>query len=157
MSKKERKMIFALIVIAIIVIIVMLVIRNTILAEKNEKGNKQVENVLIEEDVNEIEGTANLDEDNKLQEVKNFDGMKTDYFELTQEGNSVNVVGAVVNVSEGVKGGYPADLKILDKDGNEIITLVIYIGELQPGEGAEFITSAEFDYEKAYDYEIIKK
>ena len=77
--------------------------------------------------------------------------------QLTEKENVTVLLGTITNNTEETRGGYPVDIKIIDKEGNEIITVGGYIGEIKPGESMQLNSSATFDYANAYDFEIMKK
>lgn len=155
MGKSEKRMIVILAIITIAIIIVALIVRN------NKKGaNKVAEGAgsqPSEEYVSVLDDGTRLNTSDKLHETKTVDGMEITNFQLTEKDNVTLLLGTVTNTSDTVKGGYPVDVKIVDKEGNEIITIVAFIGSLEPGESTQFNTSATFDYANAYDFSITKK
>lgn len=156
MEKKEKQVIGVLVLITVLVIIVAIVVRN--INGKEEKIiESQEENVVTEEFVDVLEDGTRVNKSDKLHESKTFDGMEINNFSLTEKGNVTLLLGTITNMSSEVKGDYPINIKVIDKDGNEIVTVAAYIGELEPGESCELNTSATFDYANAYDFEISKR
>ena len=78
-------------------------------------------------------------------------------FQLTEKDNVTLLLGTITNTSNEKKGGYPVNIKVVDKQGNEIITVAAFFGELEPGQSTQLSTSATFDYANAYDFSITKK
>lgn len=157
MNKEKRNFIVGGIVVIIAIILVIVFVAN-----KNKKGvensnNGQDNNQVTEEFVNVLDDGTRLNTSNKLKETKTIDGMEISNFQLTAKDNVTILLGTITNKSDAVKGDYPVNIKILDKQGNEIITVGGYIGELQPGATTQLNCSATFDYANAYDFEITKK
>lgn len=151
MSRKEKRIIGILALITIIAIIVMVVIRN------NNK-NKEEQPVEPEEEFVEVlEDGTRLNKSDKLHETKTFDGMEISDFQLTENGNVTLLLGTITNTSSTNKGGYPVNITVVDKEGQEIITVAAFLGELKPGENTQLSTSATFDYANAYDFTITKR
>ena len=124
--------------------------------KKNKDGNN--ENVALEEEfVNVLEDGTRLNKSDKLHEKKEFDGMEITDFQLTEKENVTLLLGTITNTSNEKKGGYPVNIKVVDKQGNEIITVAAFFGELEPGQSTQLSTSATFDYANAYDFSITKK
>lgn len=152
MKKKEKQMIAILVAITIIVIII------AIALNKGKKEEGEEENTTVKEEfVDVLEDGTKLNTSNKLQETKKIDGMEITNFQLTEKDNVTLLLGTVTNVSDTTKGGYPVNVKVIDKQGNEIITIDAFLGPLEPGRSTQFSTSATFDYANAYDFSVIKK
>ena len=83
--------------------------------------------------------------------------MEITNFQLTEKDNVTLLLGTVTNTSSTTKGGYPVNVTVVDKQGNEIITVAAFLGPLEPGQSTQFSTSATFDYANAYDFSITKK
>ena len=151
MKKNEKIMIGVLVAITVIVLIIAL--------NRENKKEKQegTENVAQEEFVNVLEDGTRLNKSDKLHEKKKFDGMEITDFQLTEKENVTLLLGTITNTSNEKKGGYPVNIKVVDKQGNEIITVAAFFGELEPGQSTQLSTSATFDYANAYDFSITKK
>ncbi len=154
MSKKEKIIIGILILIAIIAIFVLVAIRRN---NTNNIALEEENQVQDEEYVEVLEDDTRLNTSDKLQETKIFDEMEISNIQLTEKDNMTVLLGTIKNNSSTVKGGYPVNITVLDKSGNEIITVAAYIKELQPGESTQLSTSATFDYANAYDFTITKR
>lgn len=166
MKKNEKIMITLLVIVSIIIIAVLLVIRSKG-NEKNENSNVSDISEASSNENNTEQGDVQVDEfvsqspdgvksntSNKIYETKEYQGLEVQIKELTQVNNVTRIFGTIKNTSNTVHSEGAANLKILNKDGNEIIELGIMIRELAPGEEAQLITSATFDYVNAYDYVI---
>lgn len=150
MKKNEKIGILILIGVAIVII-------SILVARSGKKEEIGEENTVKEEFVDVLEDGTRLNTSDKLHETKKFEGMEITDFQLTENNNVSLLLGTITNTSNGVVGGYPVRIKVVDKEGNEIITVEAYIGELEPGQSTQLNTSATFDYANAYDFSISKK
>ena len=156
MKKKEKRMIAILI--AITVVVIMIAIWMTNAKEPKEEVKRQEAKVeSTEENIEVLEDGTRFNTSNKLKETKKINGMEISNFQLTEKDNVTLLLGTVTNTSSEKQGGYPVNVKIIDEQGNEIITVGAYLGELEPGESTQFNTSATFDCVNAYDFSISQK
>lgn len=153
MTNKEKKFLIILVAVAIIIVIGIVIFKNV--GKKEE--NTTPENQVVEEYVKVLEDGTRLNTSDKLSQTKTFDGLEITNFQLTEKNNVTVLLGTITNKSNETKGDYPVNIKILDKDGNEIITVGGYISPLEAGQSTQLNCSASFDYANAYDFEIIKK
>lgn len=153
MKSNEKKLIIGLLVVLVIVILISIIVKKN----KNKDEIENNNNNIAEEFVEILDDGTKLNTSNKLKETKMIDGMEITNFQLTENNNVTLLLGTITNKSQDVKGDYPVSIKILDKEGKEIITVGGYIGELQPGQSTQLNCSATFDYANAYDFEITKK
>lgn len=156
MKKKEKQIIGVLVLITIFIIVIAIVVRSINKNKENTTENQE-ENIVTEEFVDVLDDGTRVNKSDKLHETKIFDEMEISNFSLTEKENVTLLLGTITNTSSEVKGDYPINIKVIDKDDNEIITVAAYIGKLEPGERCELNTSATFDYANAYDFEISKK
>lgn len=159
MKREEKRMIGILILITIIVIIVGIVMSVNKGKKQNQEDNVVggEENRIVEEFVDLREDGTKVNKSNKLHETKTYDGLEIGNLQLTMKNNVSQILGEVKNVSNTARGEYPISLVILDKQGNEIITIGAYIQKLEPDQSAEFNTSATFDFANAYDFRITSR
>ena len=157
MNKKVKKIIAAIMIIIVIamVITIMLRFRN----RKSTENIRTVEEQIIpkEEFVDKLEDGTRINSSDKLHETKTFDGLEISDFQLTEKDNMTVLLGKITNNANTKKGGYAVDITVLDKDRNEMTTVVAYIKELQPGESTTLNVSSTFDYANAYDFTISRK
>ena len=157
MRKNEKIVIGILIVITIIVIIFAVNRKGLNKAPvENITGNTQTENRVEQEFVEEIGGGVSVNTSNKIKEVKKFEGLEIKEVQMYKSGNTTQVVGKITNTTEKTIPFQMLKLKIVDKEGKEIITVALAVKELTAGESTQLSTSATFDYVNAYDY-IIQK
>ena len=157
MNKKVKKIIAAIMIIIVIamVITIMLRFRN----RKSTENIRTVEEQIIpkEEFVDKLEDGTRINSSDKLHETKTFDGLEISDFQLTEKDNMTVLLGKITNNANTKKGGYAVNITVLDKDRNEMTTVVAYIKELQPGENTILNVSSTFDYANAYDFTISRK
>ena len=151
MRKSEIKMIL------IITLIGLIIVGGIIIWSKTKNGPSEQEEAQNETYVEVLEDGTKLNTSEKLHETKIIDGIELSNLQLTEKNNVSLILGTVRNVSNTTKGGYPIKVKIIDNEGQEIITIEAYLTQLEPGETAQFNTSASFDYSNAYDFIISKK
>ena len=157
MNKKVKKIIAAIMIIIVIamVITIMLRFRN----RKSTENIRTVEEQIIpkEEFVDKLEDGTRINSSDRLHETKTFDGLEISDFQLTEKDNMTVLLGKITNNANTKKGGYAVNITVLDKDRNEMTTVVAYIKELQPGESTTLNVSSTFDYANAYDFTISRK
>lgn len=156
MKKKEKRMIAILVAITVVVIMIAIWMSN-LKEPKEEVKRQEVKVESTGENVELLEDGTRLNTSNKLKETKKINGMEISNFQLTEKDNVTLLLGTVTNTSSTKQGGYPVNVKIVDEQGNEIITVGAYLGELEPGESTQFNTSATFDCVNAYDFSISEK
>lgn len=154
MKNEEKRIIAILVAITVVVIIIAIIMSNS--GKKAEEkveteGNSEPEISQVLED-----GTI-LNNSDKLHQTKKIEEMEITNIQLTEKDDESILLGTVTNTSETKQGGYVAEIKLLDKEGNEIKTIEAYIGEIQPGKSMKFSTSATFDSTNVYDFSITKK
>lgn len=154
MKDNEKKMIAVLVAITVIVIIIAIVRGG---GKKEEEKTGKENTAPAEEFVQVLDDGTRLNTSEDLKKMKTIDGMEITNIQLTEKGNQTLLLGNITNPTDTTKGGFIADVTVLDKQGNEIITIDAYIGEIKPGESQQFSTSATFDYANAYDFKIEKK
>ena len=119
MKDKEKRLIAILVVITIILIIVAIVRDNA--KKDKEKEEKQEENQVVQEEyVQLLEDGTKFNTSNKLKETKIIEGMELTNIQLTEKDNETLLLGTLTNVSDTTQGGYLVDVKIVDREGNEI-------------------------------------
>ncbi len=154
MKDNEKKAIAVLVAITIIVIIVAIV-RGS--GNKEEVKQEKKAEVSEEEFVQLLNDGTRLNTSEELKKTKTIDGMEITNIQLTEKGNQTLLLGKIKNTTDTIKGGFIANVTILDEKGNKIITIEAAINEIKPGESQQFSTSATFDYANAYDFKIEKK
>ncbi|CDE15088.1 unknown [Clostridium sp. CAG:470] len=159
MKKKEKRMILILLVILIIAIVIFVVSKNT-----NKKINTnentsttQLENTEPEEFVQVQEDGTKLNTSTELNKEKQVGNYKFENMQLTTQDNQTVLLADVTNTGSNKTDIQLVDVTLLDKDGNEIITVGGIISQLEPGEKTQFNTSMTLDYANTYDFKITLK
>lgn len=148
MSKKKKILItFCTLV---IILILCIVIGVFIWKQNNNPISQNEKYVQILED-----GTK-LNVSKKLNETKNIDGLEIKEIQLTESGNTTQLLGTITNVSNETKPESIITITFLDEQGNEIAEMKPYIKELKAGESTFLNSSMTFDYAGAYDIRITK-
>lgn len=159
MKNKEKRMILILLVILIIAIVIFVVSKNT-----NKKINTnentsttQLENTEPEEFVQVQEDGTKLNTSTELNKEKQVGNYKFENMQLTTQDNQTVLLADVTNTGSNKTDIQLVDVTLLDKDGNEIITVGGIISQLEPGEKTQFNTSMTLDYANTYDFKITLK
>ena len=118
--------------------------------EQEEPQNDQNK----EEFVQVLDDGTRLNTSTKLQETKKVEGLEISDFQVTAKNGATELLGTVTNTSSTAGGGFLANLKIMDKQGQNIYTAQVYIKPLEPGESTPLISNASFDYANAYDFSV---
>ena len=159
MKKKEKRMILILLVILIIAIVIFVVSKN---ANKENNTNEnasatQLENTEPEEFVQVLEDGTKLNTSTELNKEKQVGNYKFENMQLTTQDNQTVLLADVTNTGSSKTDIQLVDVTLLDKDGNEIITVGGIISQLEPGEKTQFNTSMTLDYANTYDFKITLK
>ena len=150
MKKKEKRMILILVVITIVAIVALIIM-------KGNKDKKEENTAPKEEFVNVLEDGTRLNTSSKLHETKKFEGMEITNFQLTEKGDVTLLLGTITNKSQTKQGGFPVNVKVVDKQQKEIVTVGAFMPPLEPGESAQLSTNATADFANAYDFSISRK
>ena len=156
MKKNEKRLIIVLLVITVIVVAIYMsrkdngeIIENDVNVEVIEEENK-----VVEEFVQVLEDGTKLNTSTKLSETKDLNGLQIGNIQLTESNGQSLLLADVVNNTEAATDVTIVDITLLDKEGNEIVTLGGIIGPLQPGETTQLNTSSTLDYANAYDFTV---
>ena len=114
------------------------------------------ENEVVEEFVTKLEDGTRLNTSEQMKNSKRVEGVEISNIQVTEKDNVSLILGTATNVTDQVQNGFTMDVKIVDKQGNEIVKIGALVGKLEPGESTEFNTSATFDFANAYDFSVEK-
>lgn len=154
MKPNEKKMILILLVILVIAIIIFAVTKN----KKGDNNDNTVEeNNVVEEFVQVLEDGTKLNTSTKLNEAKEVNGLKFENIQFTEQNGQSVLLADVTNNSGKITELTLVDVVLLDKNGNEIVTIGGIISPLQPGAKTQFNTSMTLDYANAYDFKVVIK
>lgn len=155
MKKNERRMILMLVIIAIIIIAVLVKVKNGRKAQAGENGTNAGtsigQNGEPEEFVNLSEDGTKVNTSSKLSETKKFENYEISNIKLTAKDGQSLVLADVKNVGEAKTDVTLINIKVLDKEGNEITTIGGIIGDLEAGATTQLNASATADFANAFD------
>ena len=159
MKNKEKRMILLLLVILIIAIVIFVVSKNLNKESKTKENGSttQQENTEPEEFVQVLEDGTKLNTSTELNKEKQVGNYKFENMQLTTQDNQTVLLADVTNTGSNKTDIQLVDVTLLDKDGNEIITVGGIISQLEPGEKTQFNTSMTLDYANTYDFKITLK
>ena len=159
MKNKEKRMILILLVILIIAIVIFVVSKNLNKESKTKENGSttQQENTEPEEFVQVLEDGTKLNTSTELNKEKQVGNYKFENMQLTTQDNQTVLLADVTNTGSSKTDIQLVDVTLLDKDGNEIITVGGIISQLEPGEKTQFNTSMTLDYANTYDFKITLK
>lgn len=163
MNNKEKKYIISIVIVLIIAIIIGIIVyinqnKNEDMENKGNVKNEIVEeNRPVEEFVQILEDGTKYNTSDKLKETKRFEDFEITNLQLTEKDNVTLLLGTITNVGKTKQGGYPINVKLVDKNGNEIITIAAIIGELEPGESTQLSTNVVENCANAYDFTISRR
>lgn len=162
MKKSEKTMVLILVIIAVIAIAVFIVVRkgNEAGMQQNAGGQTsqsgQTSRTNQNSDlVEKLQDGTKLNISDKLSETKTFGNYEVSNIQLTEKNGESLILADVKNIGSAKIEMKFADVKLVDKEGNEITTLQAVIGEVEPGATVQLQVSATTDFSDAYDFSIV--
>ncbi len=161
MKKSERRMILVLILVAVIVIAVLVNVRN-----KNNDADDVVDNSSVAENGGEkpneeigefvevLDDGTKMNTSDKLAETKTFSNYEVSNIQLTESNGQSLILADVKNIGTTKADVVLIDITLLDKEGQEIVTIGGIIGDVEPGQTVQLNSSATTDFSNAYDFTI---
>lgn len=155
MKKKEKRLILILIAILVVVLIIGLFIKKN---RNEENGVQSQQNTATDEKfVQVLEDGTKLNKSSKLNETKNVEGIEISNIQFTYKDGQTVLLADVTNNSGKAIDMTLLNIKLLDEQGNEIVTVGGIISPMQVGETTQLNASMTMDYANAYDVEITLK
>lgn len=155
MKKKEKRLILILIVILVVVLIIGLFIKKN---RNEENGVQSQQNTATDEKfVQVLEDGTKLNKSSKLNETKNVEGIEISNIQFTYKDGQTVLLADVTNNSGKAIDMTLLNIKLLDEQENEIITIGGIISPMQVGETTQLNAGMTMDYANAYDVEITFK
>lgn len=155
MKKKEKRLILILIAILVVVLIIGLFIKKN---RNEENGVQSQQNTATDEKfVQVLEDGTKLNKSSKLNETKNVEGIEISNIQFTYKDGQTVLLADVTNNSGKAIDMTLLNIKLLDEQENEIITIGGIISPMQVGETTQLNASMTMDYANAYDVEITLK
>jgi len=143
------------------IIITLLIILALIIFIAIKKDKKQNNQEITENNqeilVQTLEDGTKLNTSTELNKEKQVGNYKFENMQLTTQDNQTVLLADVTNTGSNKTDIQLVDVTLLDKDGNEIITVGGIISQLEPGEKTQFNTSMTLDYANTYDFKITLK
>lgn len=159
MQKKEKRMIAILLIILIIAIAVFVINNN-----KNKENGKNAENENTayenedpEEFVQVLEDGSKINTSEELNKTKQIGTYKFENIQLAEQNNQTVLLANVTNTGNKATEMQLLDITLLNKNGEEIITIGGIIEALEPGANTQFNSSMTLDYTNVYDFKITLK
>ncbi len=155
MKKKEKRLILILIAILVVVLIIGLFIKKN---RNEENGVQSQQNTATDEKfVQVLEDGTKLNKSSKLNETKNVEGIEISNIQFTYKDGQTVLLADVTNNSGKAIDMTLLNIKLLDEQENEIITIGGIISPMQVGETTQLNAGMTMDYANAYDVEITFK
>lgn len=154
MKKNEKIVVGVIALIAIAIIAGLLISRNARRQEGTQTGDN--DNYVEEEFVTRLEDGTRLNTSEELHKAKRIEGVEISNLQVTEKDNMSLILGTATNVTDTTQQGFTMDVKVVDKEGNEMATIGALVGSLEPGESTEFNASGTFDFANAYDFTVVK-
>ena len=154
-KRKKKKgvtpgdLLIILVVIAIIAAVVYFVFFN------KKEGSKQAPSQ-TEEFVSVMEDGTKQNTSSKLATPKKLGGLEVTNIRLTERDGLTLLLADVRNVGTEKDGDYAVTIKMVDKEGKELITATGYIDTVKPAETVTLNTSITANLANAYDFAIEK-
>lgn len=161
MKAKELMIVLGIIIVLLIVIIVGVNMNkedensNTLNPSTNQ--NNTTTNTVKEEFVKIEEDGTKVNISKELSKTKKVDGLEITNIRLVENNNVSRILADIKNPTNKALGDFAIDIKLLDKNGNEISLIGGYIDKVEPGKTGQLNASATVDFANAYNFEIVKK
>lgn len=152
-EKKEGKK-YLIISIIGVVLVVCVIIASIIIYKTIKKHNEELDKE--EQYVSILEDGTKENTSPKIRKDRKWEKLSITNIELTEKAGITKLTGIIANNSREVTPECTATITLVDKEGNELTKLKIYVKELQPSESTRLNASATLDYVDAYDFKIQK-
>ncbi len=165
MEDKQKKQFISTIIMVIIIAVIIVTMAIGLIKKNSNHNDENIQNKdntnnqveeQVEEYVKEQDGIKTNISD-KLRQSREFEGYKVDKIELTSQSSQTQLIAEMTNNSGVDKTAMLIDIVLLDKDGNEIVTLGGIIPATNAGETSQLNVNSSLNYANAYDFKIIKK
>jgi len=155
-KKINVKKIIILILVAIIAVIIVGIVFKK---EDNREEVRKQQQQLAEAQRNYItldDGTQ-VNTSKKIIEDKNIGTLVISNTQITRKKDITTVIADVKNTGTENAGKFSVNVTFIEKDGDEIASIVGYIQEVKPGDTLELIISGSYNFVDAYDFIIEKR
>ena len=158
-----KKIIIGILVLLFIILVIVWVInlfhkpKSKPAVNSTTGGNVVVDQSSKEEYVSILSDGTRQNKSTKIKEAKRLEVLEISNMNITTKDNLSTVIANVKNTSNETVGEFLVNLKFVDKEGKEIISIDAYVNRLGAGEEGQITTQATADFANSYDYEIIRK
>lgn len=160
-NKNKNKILAICMILLIIVVLAIIIVVNKLGKAKEENvlvsDDGTTENQNVEEFVNNLENGGKINTSSKLNENREFEGLKIENIQLTYQNSQTQLLANAKNDTSTESELMMVEITLYDKDGNKIVSLDGIISPLKPGESTQLNIGSSLDYANAYDLEIVKK
>lgn len=160
-NKNKNKILAICMILLIIVVLAIIIVVNKLGKAKEENvlvsDDGTTENQNVEEFVNNLENGGKINTSSKLNENREFEGLKIENIQLTYQNSQTQLLANVKNDTSTESELMMVEITLYDKDENKIVSLDGIISPLKPGESTQLNIGSSLDYANAYDLEIVKK
>lgn len=155
--KKEKRIIVILLIILIIAIAVFVINNNKNKENVKNAENTAYENEDTEEFVQALEDGTKINISEQLNKTKQIGTYKFENIQLAEQNNQTVLLANVTNTGNKATEMQLVDITLLNKNGEEVITIGGIIEALEPGANTQFNSSMTLDYSNVYDFKITLK
>lgn len=155
--KKEKRIIVILLIILIIAIAVFVISNNKNKENIKNAENTAYENENTEEFVQALEDGTKINISEQLNKTKQIGTYKFENIQLAEQNNQTVLLANVTNTGNKATEMQLVDITLLNKNGEEVITIGGIIEALEPGANTQFNSSMTLDYANTYDFKITLK
>ena len=155
--KKEKRIIVILLIILIIAIAVFVINNNKNKENVKNAENTAYENENTEEFVQALEDGTKINISEQLNKTKQIGTYKFENIQLAEQNNQTVLLANVTNTGNKATEMQLVDITLLNKNGEEVITIGGIIEALEPGANTQFNSSMTLDYSNVYDFKITLK
>ena len=157
---KSKVAIIVILLIAITTVFVIMISGNKGKNEKNKEGNEnlnETKDAAYEENVQVQADGTKLNKSEQLKKEKTLGTLVFKDIQLTNKNGQTVLLASVTNTGASKTDIKEVNIIVIDKDGNELGTVVGVIIPLNPGQTTTLNSSAQRDYANAYDFKVIEK
>ena len=149
---KKNKKIWIIVIAIIILIVIGIIVAFIVKRNQESEGGETSETG--EEFVQVLDDGSKINTSSKLEETKTLNGLEFTNMKLTTIDNMTVLSATVTNTTDEPIDSTEVNLILLDKDGNEIDTIVSTISSIEAGASTEISAGITADYSNAYDFRI---
>ena len=153
-TKRKKKGITPKDLLIITVVIVILVVVFFIFKKKDTTPKARPSET--EEFVSILEDGTKQNTSNKLAETKEIEGLEISNIRLTEKDGLTLLLADVRNPGNKDNGDFGVDIKLVDKEGNELATVGGYIDSVKVGETVTLNITVTSSLANSYDFEVKK-